>query len=320
MSKAKRDTAKRSYRRPNNKPRSRISNIIYVLVALVFAAVMVFLAQRSARPEVNVDVPVVQSYDFTPQSAQSADVEPEPQPEPEPAPVLPAPAAPTRLVAASEDALLRATVGQCGQQAATMEISYDQGASWGPVNLGAFPGNSQILSITPLGNYEVRMALLDDACNPQFGISYISGGGWDVLGNGSNQWFVTAGSNVQGPAASADLACVPVQVTGWHDRGIVLCDNGTVTVSGDGGATWSAPADAPGAVAVAAGEDNFFLAYAGLCDGIQVGTFNGAVLSAPGACLAAPAEGVAFAVTDNTVYMWAGEQWTSSTDRGQTWL
>ena len=292
------------------------------------------LAALAALTVVAVVLAVTQAREPNPNAgtapmAAMPTVEKTAEPEPAPAEPVEAPEAPTmqRLLSvhATGGHLLRATVGACPTPEAGLERSDDNGATWQPSPLANAGGVTRLLQLN-LGETDVdRFVAVNADCAPVAARSFTGGVDWEPA-DAEGQWFIDPADAtlVHGSAAAAHAPCTVVGLSSVGDRAIALCLDSSVIVSGDGGASWSAPVAVPSAVAVGATPSQFVVASAAEaeCAGVRTRTFDGAALGAPGGCVdVADAGGgnTAVAGSDAEFYLWAGGAFLRSSDAGGSW-
>lgn len=230
-----------------------------------------------------------------------------------------------QLVAVDGDVAWRSTLASCGQGAAIVERTVDGGDSWTATDL-------DVESVVRLRATDARSAFVvgvDQGCQTALATTSDGGETWgraDV--NLSATWFLapTDRTLVVGPRGEApvpcpggaiDLAAVDVQ------RGAVLCQDGSLAVSTDGGRSWATTGSVAGARAIAQNGSTYAVAtFEGPCDALSVYGVNsdGEVQGAPLACApVTTAADVAVSISDDLLWVWSGTELAISQDGGQTW-
>ncbi len=300
--------------------------IIGLAVFLLIDAVLIVLALTANRPagtagETPAAKPTVEATETTAPTA-----EPTAPPEAQPA------VAPTRVLAALDGTTAwRASAGACPATQATAELTTDAGATWVPSNASTDTGASAILSINAIDADEASMVTLAAPdCAPQLVGTFVAGAQWAAYPDrlGAN-WYVNPAdrATVNSPAGSFPAPCASVIAVAPRSDTVagVLCAEGAVVRTGDGGATWGPPIAAPGAVHLSVTGEGYILLAANQpnCAGAQVSSTTEAPDGAitPVGCREAafnPGEAV-IASAGDTVWLWAGETVSKSTDGGATW-
>ncbi|MGC5617429.1 WD40/YVTN/BNR-like repeat-containing protein [Georgenia sp. Z1491] len=235
---------------------------------------------------------------------------------------LPVPA--ERLLAsANGEVAWRAVVGDC-QNPGTVELTTDGGATWSPTDTGLAPV-TRLKAITPTAVFAVGG--VDPDCAPVYAGSVDGGNNWEQapeLVDGT--WYIdpsdravlgTTVGEVEAPCEVAGLA-------GFDDASAaLLCTDGSLSVSTDGGSSWTTTAEETGAVAVGLTLQGYVLAgSAEGCEGTQLWTAGVEGSTAPVGCAegAEPAAGqTAVAGAGDAMWLWAGEETLVSNDGGASW-
>ena len=300
--------------------------IILTLAALSTAAVgMSTLALLSSRADVaGIEDPAPPpSFE---DEKRTAGVAPTPAQKPGSAKKLtPAPER-TLAVGSRPNHLIRGAVGSCGAGAASLEVTSNGGATWQAASLTGL-GDTQILSLDTNDPGVMRMVYLDSACSPQLARSFVGGTDWELTKGVEAAWYLnpTEPASANTPSGKVALPCSAVSLTATAERGIALCDDASVAVTEDFGASWSAPLAIAGAVAVALNGPAFAVATAGVdeCAGVQTRTLVRGQLGAAGQCLSgeAPSGKVSLAgsAASGELYLWAGDRLARSVDGGTSW-
>jgi hypothetical protein len=233
------------------------------------------------------------------------------------------------IAAASGNEAWRATVGDCNTSG-TVERSTDGGKSWMRVL------RSGLAPIVRLGMdgtgdfYTIGGAGQD--CSTQYTAYSADGAIVAQTGNPLNLWFPRPNDRdqVYGPGKTRAAPCDQAHVVGMTSLSIsdalVVCSNGAAMVTSDSGRSWDEADELPGTMAVGSGGGRYWIAgTSAKCDGVLVRSLTlreGELSRGPSRC--APASkvapgAVAIDVSDNTIWIWAGQKVTTSTDGGRSW-
>ena len=268
-----------------------------------------------------------------PSPSESASEEPTEEPTDEATAESPEPVPTTRLLtAASGDRAWRASVGSCEGPGA-LETSADGGESWDAVD----PGLGPIVRIKALDEDTVFAIGGDAECTPNFQISTSAGAQWQELnGELGGSWYTEPAdrNTIMGPGGeAAPCEADLVDFAGLSNTvAMVLCTDGDLQSTTDSGASWSSVGSAEGAMAITPQLDpnsevqSYLLASLDAdCDGVAmrvIGTSGGGASDEPTGCAEVEGPepgGVAVALTDETAWLWAGDEVRVSTDGGASW-
>lgn len=230
-----------------------------------------------------------------------------------------------RLIAsANGDVAWRAVVGSC-EAPGTVELTTDGGASWSPTDVGDLAPVARLKAITPAAVFAIGGTAPD--CSPSYAGSVDGGNNWEQapeLVDGS--WYVDPSDRaVLGTSVGeVDAPCEISGLAGFDDNSAaILCTDGSLTVSTDGGASWATAAEETGAVAIGLTLQGYVLAgSAEDCAGTQIWTAGVEGSTAPVGCAedAQPEAGqTAVAGAGSAMWLWAGEETLVSPDGGVTW-
>lgn len=233
---------------------------------------------------------------------------------------------PQRLLAAGEEAgnLIRASRGGCGELPGTLETTFDSGESW---TLATFGSSSvtELRQVDISNSAVLNLVALDDACNPLTMRSFGGGIEWSPSEDAAPPFLSQVpGVIVETTAGQVNLPCTAVSLSAYGPRAIALCDDASVTLSQDSGASWSETTAVSNAVAVGTTPTDFVVASHNTedCTGIQVRLVSTDMVGEPGGCLiGANAVDGSIAVSGNStsVFLWAGDQFAISPDSGISW-
>jgi hypothetical protein len=308
--------------------RKRWLAVAGIVVFLLVDIVLVVLALQSTSSRDNGTAADVPDAVSTPESTASSTPTPESS---EPTSVLPV--APTRILAALDATTVwRATTGACPDTAATPEISDDGGATWTPTDITSATGLSALQRIVVSDASTATFLGHGEDCAPDAARTFVAGSDFAPSPNElAREWYLatvggttvhTPNGDVTAPCASA-LALAPI----GDARVAVLCADGDVHLTVDGGAAWT-PLGAPsGTIAIAGAADGLLTASVGStgCDGVQVAALGVDGETSVLACVESsmsPADlagTTAIDWTDDAIWMWVDDRLLVSTDEGETW-
>ncbi len=262
------------------------------------------------------------------QPSPSVTPTPELTPEPEPEPVA-APNSPVMqrlLAAAAGGQVLRAMVGACPAPAGGLEVSFDAGATWQAAATETVAA-TRLLQLDTSDPAITRMVSLNaETCAPQAARSFVGGTSWQAADLIESPWYIDPADAgvVHTPAGAQAIECPAVGLASSGSRAAVLCENSSVRITADGGASWSAPAAVPYAAAVGVTPTEFVVASAGEpeCAGARTRLVGFDFVADPGACVAAEGatEGnTAVTGAEGQMYIWTGNTFARSFDAGATW-
>ncbi len=329
--------ATRQAKRPSHgsTPKALVITGLAALAALTLALVYLALRGPAVEPEgayttapsPAVTSTVTASPTEEPQVTQTPAPTETQTPSPAPSPSVPgAASAPTVLLSAGAEpgTLLRATMGACGAPG-WLEASTNAGASWVEPTFDGVT-NVSFRALDAGDGFFQTAAVFDEYCQSQSIRSYVSGVNWELAPAVTGAWALqTAGQPmIDVSDGVAEVPCTAVSVVGAGPSGVVLCADATVTTSDDGGVTWTTPVAVANASAVGIGADTFWVASANEpeCAGVQVRSIDAGVAADASTCV--PVDGlladqIAVAAAGDALYVWAGDVFVTSFDRGATW-
>lgn len=289
-----------------------------VLNALVVATLFTRQPHSATqRPEVETPVATEEALLPAPQPET-----PEPSP---PTPLQPPTLASRQIVAVEPGIAWRATLASCGHGGAVIERTLDGGTSWQTTAAEI----ASVVRLRAAGSTSAFVVGAGADCATALESTFDGGESWSRADTSlSTAWYLapTDRSFVSGPrgdgpvpcgTGAVDLAALDAQ------RGAILCQDGSLSVSVDGGGSWSSSVSVAGGRAVAQSGSGYVVAtFEGQCDQLSlymVGAGGEADVE-PFACVPTrPAAEVAVAVLDSAVWVWSGADLLVSEDGGQTW-
>jgi len=291
-----------------------------VVLNVVLIALLVL---RPAAPAVEErETPVSASVDAP--STPPVKQEPAPLPSPTERFMLEAAPAERILVNADESTAWRAATGTCGSPG-TLERSVDRGQSWEELPLELAP----VSRLRVLSTQALFAIGGGEDCEPTYVASSTAGSSWatnDEYLVGS--WYLVPDEReaVATPVGELSVPCEAVELAAVDAmHAAVLCTDGTLSVTADGGGSWT-ETDAPlDALAIGVAEEGYVLAGAGeACeDGVALRPINfmGDALDDERCVAAQPDRPAELAVSANggATWLWVGEDVLVSTDGGRSW-
>lgn len=322
-------------RRPQRRVERRFWPVLALVAFLLLDAVLVVWAlgaHQAATQSEPAAVPIV-----SPQPTETTSPAPSASPSasapPEPASVSPEPSARV-LSALNAEIAWRALTGPCPQTAATPQLTTDGGASWRDTDATAPTGVTSLQRIVvEAPDVATMVALRGSDCAPTLIRTFVAGDNYEEYPDElAAAWFIDPAdrSRVQSPTGTATAPCPSVVSLAARDgaSALVLCGDGSLAATADGGASWTAAVPSPGVQAIGSASAGFIAAAVGRegCAGIQVLQVDAAsAASSATGCLPteiAPAEfagAIAIAEAASTVWLWAGDLIQRSSDGGATW-
>src|SRR5690625_313970 len=311
-------------------PSGRKWSLAAVAGLVVLNVVLIALLVMRPTPDVS-DVPPASlpspadtaTEEAPPEPTESPDEEPTAEPTEEATDEATA-AGPARRLLASIDASIawRGTTGTCDEPG-TLEHTTDGGASWEELPMDLAP----LVRVRVLGEQALFAIGGGAGCEPTYLSSSTSGTSWlanDEYLEGS--WYLHPADRdvVSTPAGLGEVPCEAVDLAGLNtSNGAILCTDGLVMRTEDGGASWqeTSPPGSPRAIGVSDG--GYLLAGADEgCEGVAVTALSldgGADESTCADVADGSASDLAVAGWDGAMWLWAGEEVLVSTDGGQSW-
>ncbi len=215
----------------------------------------------------------------------------------------------------------RVVMGECEDPAA-MERTTDGGETWEELPVALAP----VSRVRVLGEQDLFAIGGGEDCEPTYVSSSSGGSSWTT----SNQylegsWYLHPGdrSTMATPVGEVELPCEPVDLAALDaSDAAVLCTDGALAFTSDGGASWEEGRSDIAATAIGGADGGYVLAgtYERCEDGVAVTSLNvfGEAADEP-SC--APAEDGALAVSGaaDALWLWSDDEVYVSTDAGQSW-
>lgn len=249
---------------------------------------------------------------------------------------------PTRLLSVVDgDTAWRAQAATCaaGTEATppVVELTTSGGATWSASTVAtdvSLAGVDRLQATDATSAFVVGPAGAD--CAPAFAQTFSGGAAYRAYPERlAASWYVarTASGTVHSPTGERAAPCpvvVDLAVVSDTEAG-VLCSDRTFFRTGDGASTWDAGAVVDGAVAVTASAGSYLVAStaAADCDGTALvtppaasGTAATGTAATRVGCAPASSEtpgSVALSAGAGSVWLWAGDDVSVSTDGGVTW-
>ncbi|GMA30382.1 WD40/YVTN/BNR-like repeat-containing protein [Litorihabitans aurantiacus] len=304
--------------------------VMAVLVVANAVVVAALLSQSTpggaeALPPETVASPPLPEVPQEPVTSAPPEEMEEPDTENSQAAAIPVTTAVRQIVGVDDETAWRATLASCGQGAAIVERTLDGGASWEATEL-------DVDSVVRLRATDASSAFVVGAvqdCATALAATTDGGDTWNRAdATLSSAWFLAptdrtfvAGPRgdapVPCPAEAVDLAAVDAQ------RGAVLCQDGSIAVSDDGGQSWTTTVSVAGARALTQDGPSYAVAtFEGPCEALSIYDVSsaGQAQAEPFSCApVASAAEVAVSVTGDLMWVWSGSELAISRDGGQTW-
>lgn len=224
------------------------------------------------------------------------------------------------IVNADATTAWRVEVGECDDPA-TMERTTDGGETWEELDVGL----TLVSRVRVLGPQNLFAIGGGEDCEPAYRSSSSGGSDWltsDQYLEGSWYLLPSDRSTMAAPAGEVEVPCEPVDLAALDAAdAAVLCTDGTLALTADGGASWNEEEAALAAAAIGVADDGYVLAGSDdECeDAVAVALIasNGEPLAE---AVCTPAEGDTMAVsgTEGALWLWADDVYVSA-DGGQSW-
>lgn len=312
--------------------RSRRLGLALLVILVVTDAVLIFLVFRSQEPVTAVAGPdtggVVQPTD--PPETTTPSETPDPQPtsptvEPTATPAL----VETREVPLSvldADTALLGIPGECPGEGGSVLHTTDGGEEWSPLDI---PGSSAVLRVRAVRSSDFWFIGTDEECAPTFVRSTNGGDSWRTDADTGGAWHLLAdpqSKELHAPDGDVDSPCtdtIAVELEGVSTSvAYVLCGDGSVHRTGNGGQSWRAAGSAPGAVAMGMAGETVVVAAEGVddCSGLAVQTVTPDETTLQACVEDATASGAGLAFADQRVgFLVVGESTWTTTNAGRAW-
>jgi hypothetical protein len=300
---------------------------------LVVDVALVAVALNSAKPSASSSAaaPVV-TTSSTPRTTPTQTTTPSPTP----TVASIAAVLPTRILVAQDATLAwRATTGPCPAAIASPEITTNSGKTWKSTNATPAAKVVSLQRILIEGKQVASMVGQKQSdCSPMFVRTYVAGNNYaeypDALGGA---WYINPKNRAQVHSPSGSFAAPCTNVLSIATRGqksaAVLCDDQSIHETTDGAATWLAPTSITGAMNLAPIDGGYLVAVVGAkgCAGVQLLSIREAAASLPTpvGCFATSADpaslagNIAVSGGAGSIWLWAGDAMTRSTNGGTTW-
>lgn len=248
------------------------------------------------------------------EAMESPDIEPAPNPEPQ---------RERPLDAVSSQAAIRGVPGQCPGGGAVIEVTGDQGRTWVPLPTPT----DLLLRVAQISETDLWFVGADAAdCAPGYTTSGDGGQSWVGPSETTGAWHLltdTDATTLHAPFSIVDSPCGAERTLEIESQSFeaasVLCGNGEVFSTINGGASWDVVGQTPGAVALAVVSDRAIVAVptGGDCDGLSIGSPG---TQAIGCVDGAPSVDVGMTFGGaNAGWVVADDQTWTSNDAGSTW-
>jgi photosystem II stability/assembly factor-like uncharacterized protein len=224
----------------------------------------------------------------------------------------------------------RARTGECGG-APVLQRTADAGATWTDYTVDLIDVGA-LLQLEAVSEVRVRaLAGTGDNCVPLPIESYTMGVFWERPSTPTALWQSSAGGGgaVSGPTGEVPTPCRAVAALASRSAGeaAVVCTDGSLQVTEDGGGTWAAPLTDRSAAAVAGTDSGYTVAVLDddRCDGLGLvavrlaaasTTRDGSFLSCLDSSTTSP---VVMSAARAAVWVWVGEEVLVSRDGGRSW-
>ncbi|WP_454085390.1 hypothetical protein [Georgenia sp. Marseille-Q6866] len=215
----------------------------------------------------------------------------------------------------------RVEVGQCDDPAA-MERTTDGGETWEeiPVDLGP------ISRVRVLGPQTLFAIGGGEDCQPTYVSSSSGGSSWltsDEYLEGSWYLLPSDRSTMATPVGEVETPCEQMGLAARNATdAAVLCADGTLALTADGGETWDGSAATIAASAIGVADEGYVLAgsHESCEDSVAVALLasDGEALDEP-SCAPSNAGSLAVSGAAGTVWLWAADEVYVSTDSEQSW-
>lgn len=241
----------------------------------------------------------------------------------------------TRLLSALNESIAwRAATGLCPETVASPEITSDDGLTWTATDATGASGIRSIQSISVGGAATASLVGQSPTdCSVMLVRTFVAGEDYEEFAAGLDEvWQVNPlnRQEITSPTGTFAGPCESAFTLAPRDslNAAVLCGDGSLALTDDAGASWTAPVATVGAVSLAASETGYLLASVAdpVCLGVRIAELGADGTVVPTGCFESqlPVEtligNVAIAEGDGAVWIWAGDAIGRSLDAGATWL
>ncbi|BAU94747.1 hypothetical protein N24_0485 [Corynebacterium suranareeae] len=234
--------------------------------------------------------------------------------------------APQRQIAQYENTAVRAEVGTCTDPG-MLEVSTNGGETW--VSSESFTKTSatQVLRLIPVSTSDIFVVALNADCEPRIYGTTNQGQNWQEPVSAVGTWYLNPLTPTQltAPGGTKTIGCEALSISARTDSNVdVLCTDGQIISTTDGGTTWSDPIHIDGALNVghSNGDQVLMAQQPGVCRGIQFSA--GTQDSDNSTCLETELLGedagqIAATRFGESILAWVGQTQFISEDGGQSW-
>lgn len=233
--------------------------------------------------------------------------------------------APQRQIAQFENLAVRSQVGTCTDPG-TLEISTDGGQAWSASESFAATTATQVLRLIPVSTSNIFVVALNTDCEPQIYGTTDQGATWQQPVSAVGTWYLDPSNPTQLPAPGGvkAISCEAISIAPRTDSNVdVLCADGSLTSTTDGGATWLESVVGDGVLNIAHSNSGRLLITQDpvQCSGVQL---SANVPAEEATCVRvelgeSDAGQIAATQFGDSILAWVGETQFISKDGGQTW-
>ncbi len=256
--------------------------------------------------------------DTTARPAASLTAEPSQELTEAPAPIPPATPVLRALTVVNEQVAWRAERGDCDTQA-VIEVTTDGGATWTPTQPATTEGREVLWLWAQDAEYAQAAVSAGDDCEWTGIRTFTSGDFWNLSPDALDEAaFIAPDGSLITPSQATAPCDAPVDVADRGNALAVLCADGTVHESIDGGG-WT-QASVPGALAITEAGDGYALAVQRLegCEGIALVSLSADALASGGtpspvrSCLTGAVDpaSTALASSSDATALWSGAEYS----------
>jgi hypothetical protein len=221
--------------------------------------------------------------------------------------------------------------GSCPAAPVTLEYTTDGGATWAASASASAAGVSALLSLGLSADGSAQaVGQLNAGCAPALFTTTARADRWTPAVGVEQEWYIVPGapSSVNSPGGVRATPCAAVIAVdaATADAAAVLCDNERIMRTEDGGATWDGGLYVPGARTFVASASGYLLATVGRedCAGVRLVVVYPSAAPADGsasACrvTAADTSQVSMSLAGENLWLWTGDEFAVTADRGVSW-